>query len=1180
MRSLVIILTTVAFLFGGFAVYWWVSGTSLKKFKTHGQTSSKDTDAPPAQVGVGSSVGPTTDTWLLHYDKKTNLLSSRMRIKYSEPQKDGRTKVEKAEAEFFLSDKQILRLYGETGMVVMQQEMRKGNELGGFNQSPARGDLHDVTVELFRSSDDPTATMTLTMNNASFDNESLRIYTQSFKDPQTQQTIAADMVPVTIRGDDYDFDGKGLEIRWNERDHRLEFLKVYHGDRLVIKNQKFFDELQSPAAPAPANRPPGSIVEGVLDAPLPALLAAADPKSAAGPIQKDPRRIRPATSRPTTQSNEPVYRATFYDDVIVTQGPEMVAKAQRMQVDFRRGQDHSTTKPATQRTWRNANPTTNQAAAPATQPATALAPPTIAADAATPPTTLPSTGPTTLAAAPTTKPTEPVIVTWTGPLTVAPLEDETASLIAVGQAVVKLTSTSLVPVSVEQKGSKITGATLKFWTADHAFQADEGPGVPVVMTDTQGARITTPKLDFSQYQGIAHLIGHSNAHLPVRSDEGANPAQKGEELYTEWADECTLFFIEGANHQTVIDRADLRGDVLVKHPQLLLKSKLLALRFDAPPPTTKPALTTAPSTRPATIASTHPTTVASTQAATKPAAHDMQVNLKELVATDDVHCEMLDNAKEMRTIDCRRLEVTTARTADSKLYPRHLIADGNVHAVDPKQDLRSGYLSITLAPSTRPSTRPTTQASTKPSTRTSVRSTTKPSSRPAGADQMAGTELESLEAHDHVIVNSKDSGSATADEMIVLATGPNQQTVHLHGRPATATQHNSTITGPTIKFFSDTQGVNVPGPGTLQSFQQDAAGGEPRPMNVAWQTSLNGDGVSNHFEVIGGVVATSIQPDGSMDTAKGDRITLLLADAPPPTTRPSTQATTQSATRPTRVTTRATTAPATQAVATSKPTSKPSAEEGVFGRKIIQRVILQDKASVNSTTVDAQQKLLRAMQMDASTIQYDMISKRLLVPVPGTLRLEDHREPAKAAPKAGAPNPGQDAGNPTDLRGQSAMAWEKQLLYDEAGRQAVMEGNVRVGHTDEGADPKVFEMYGDRFVADLEPADPNAPPAPAGAQGPRTQVKHIHGEGHIAFRTNGLWFDADTIDYDPATHIMIARGSDRRPARRLNDKEGPEQGLETATFPEIEYNAQTSDFNFPKGMNATAGRTAPTKRKP
>ena len=44
-------------------------------------------------------------------------------------------------------------------------------------------------------------------------------------------------MPVTVRGRDYDFDGRGLRIQWNELNQRLQLLEIAHGESLTVKNR-------------------------------------------------------------------------------------------------------------------------------------------------------------------------------------------------------------------------------------------------------------------------------------------------------------------------------------------------------------------------------------------------------------------------------------------------------------------------------------------------------------------------------------------------------------------------------------------------------------------------------------------------------------------------------------------------------------------------------------------------------------------------------------------------------------------------------------------------------------------------------------------------------------------------------------------------------------------------------
>src|SRR5256885_6656080 len=128
------------------------------------------------------------------------------------------------------------------------------------------------------------------MNNASFDQETFRIQTESYE--RNGKIIPADQVEVQVRGRDYDFNGRGLDIRWNERDRRLQQLEIAHGEQLTAKHPQAIRALG-----VPASQPSASLRE---DAPLaasrmdtswfakpqaaPIFLASADPASAGNAI--------------------------------------------------------------------------------------------------------------------------------------------------------------------------------------------------------------------------------------------------------------------------------------------------------------------------------------------------------------------------------------------------------------------------------------------------------------------------------------------------------------------------------------------------------------------------------------------------------------------------------------------------------------------------------------------------------------------------------------------------------------------------------------------------------------------------------------------------------------------------------------------------------------------------------
>src|SRR5205823_2483069 len=109
----------------------------------------------------------------------------------------------------------------------------------------------------------------------------------------------------------------------------------------------------------------------------------------------------------------------------------------------------------------------------------------------------------------------------------------------------------------------------------------------------------------------AILTGKSIADLPAQAD--------GTTMKAAWTDRCALQFQNLPDGHSAIKEADITGGVSIDHPQIKLNSNRLVLAFDV----TSRSSTTAPATSPAT----------------QP-ANLMQTNLKQLIASDVVHCVM------------------------------------------------------------------------------------------------------------------------------------------------------------------------------------------------------------------------------------------------------------------------------------------------------------------------------------------------------------------------------------------------------------------------------------------------------------------------------------------------------------------------------------------------------------
>lgn len=1068
MRSFILVIVAAFVLGVGGLVYFWMQPSRGTRGGAKGPISSGDVTLPPDNSG--STVGKSDNLQLKKFSQVTGeLLSEFMADRYT-PQKGGKIAVTNAVARFYLADGQVLQIHGDTGLFSGDNETSapKNSAAPQRAQAPTRGHLNDVTLQILDKTNQPT--MTLTMNNASFDSESSTIYTDPYFDEVTKQDVPADQVKVTIRSVDtgpnaYDFDGRGLRIAWNERDKRLAKLDIAHGESLVIKNPKGFSQPKGETNAA-ANGAGGSPAHAPSAEKQPTEKLAVAPASGPAPALKH--------GQMSPNLDPPLYRASFRDNVRIVQNGQPLATAEKMSVDFwMQSGGQASGKPATQATSQPIpTPATQAIASATTQKAT-------------------------------TRPADemPLYIYWTGPLHVEPYAQ---AAVPPGDSIVTLEGT---PVVARQQASEIHASKLVYRTEDGSLHGVALPGALVTMTsaDAHGESvIRTTALEYlaRAQPPVAILSGKSTADLPAQAD--------GTKMKASWADRCSLRFEALPDGRTAIKQADIAGDVFIDHPQIKLNSQRLELSFDV--------AAHGPATKPVALAASQP----ATNPATQPSPL-MQTNLKQLIASDAVRCQMKDSAGNAQTIDCNTLTLLTDFTPDGKLAPRTVNADGSVHAVDVDQDLRAGHLAVTLVPSTRPS-------ATKPA---------------AASDGGFGgnVDLQSMIAHDAVhVIGKKDGTEAFADTMLVDKKD-GKTTVKFVGQPfAKIIQKNNVVTGPVIDLSPDGQQMSVDGGGTMHGSQQETPGATAKPIDVAWTRSLRVDGKRNIVDAAGDVVAKSVDADGSVNTARGDRAQLLLVDVP--TTRPTTQTANAAATTP-------------------------STQQTVI-KKNVRQAIFQDNASVSSTLLDNEGLPLRRMNLFASTIQYDVLSdgtgigpatKKMTVPVGGKMLVEDYR-PATTKP---ATKPAQAAGGMSDMagaRGATAFQWSKSLVYDDATHKAVMDGNVVINHRDDVNSDASLRLTGDTVAAELEPA-PATQPSTQPTE-PRYQVRRITGHGNIVVTMRGGELLADSFEYNPLTRVLIARGTENVDAVFSRAGAGASQPIRAL---EMQWDAKT---DLPKITRASA----------
>src|SRR5258706_359556 len=214
--------------------YWWTQPAHSKQVRK----SEKDQAALPLQVRqTDKPYGGGQNVWVKKFDPDTAKIVSRFKADDYQPRNDGWIVVKEPRAQFFMKDGRAISVEGESGEIIMDDNHKTGMKaLAGSRDTPSRGRLYNVTIYMYHGIDRPeeqldeayrdekgkpiNPAMTITLNNASFDNQTFKIYSEGFG--KGKRHVEADMVPVMLRGEDYDFDGKGLVIRWNERDRRRQ----------------------------------------------------------------------------------------------------------------------------------------------------------------------------------------------------------------------------------------------------------------------------------------------------------------------------------------------------------------------------------------------------------------------------------------------------------------------------------------------------------------------------------------------------------------------------------------------------------------------------------------------------------------------------------------------------------------------------------------------------------------------------------------------------------------------------------------------------------------------------------------------------------------------------------------------------------------------------------------------
>ncbi len=540
MRSILILLGAIGLLVVGFVVYFSLQTGSARPEPDRARASLPLNLPPATQPAEATVAGPGEDVWVKSYDEKTGQLAFQFRASRYTPRPDGAVDVIEPQAELFMGDdkRQVVRIEGATGRVVMQTDVtQRGQIRGTESAAPRRGELHDVLISLFDESDLARPLLVCKVNNIAFDNDTFRIATEGYDDGR----VLADQVPVEVRGEDFDFDGRGLTIRWNETDRRLQLLEIAHGESLTIKSPQLLGGLDQ-AGRAEEESAPAT-------------------KNQRRPAPK-PNEQRPSPpAKPGEARQPPVYRAAFDEAVRVTQAEAQIATADRMLVDFvttgtMGSGDRADGNKGQARSGSTAAPTTRHAVSGAALPH----------------------GERTQSA-------QPLVVHWIGKLRVTALEGDSPRP-APGSINIAMSAEN-GPVLLNHRGMKLACSSFDYRSGDDSLSVTSSKEIPMITLEVEdGTTVRTPSIVYRGADSKATLRGAGEARIATEPDDKAAP----EMLQTNWTKSCELTLARGAGDRLSVESATLDGDVNVDHPRLALRSDRLQLGMGAPDTAGKPVL--------------------------------------------------------------------------------------------------------------------------------------------------------------------------------------------------------------------------------------------------------------------------------------------------------------------------------------------------------------------------------------------------------------------------------------------------------------------------------------------------------------------------------------------------------------------------------------------------------------
>ena len=619
-----------------------------------------------------------------------------------------------------------------------------------------------------------------------------------------------------------------------------------------------------------------------------------------------------------------------------------------------------------------------------------------------------------------------LLMTWTGPLRIVPIEPETRELRSDHLAVLITDPGGLVHANDAATGISAqapqmhyaaTTRRLRLDTGDRPLSAEiltEGTPelFPVQIVDANGRALHTTSLEADLLNKEVSLLAAGRLLDPTQPDTGLTWTEAGGLRFRT----VELSSETGATTRDELEHAWFAGRAVAHNDGSRYTGDRLEFDFET---------------------SDHATLGSAWTQVGVPGA-DATLRLKETRAFGRASA----NDARNQAISASELRITFATGAE-QTTPDTLTASGSVHVRDDDVDLLGEHMHAVFAPSL---------------------------ARSQAADSVRNSEVRIQ----HAFVENRveftrrsDAIVAFADRIELIEDGSRAVLIG-NNRPAQMAQQATRMTGPRIELSDPDATAVVRGPGTIEHVEPPASPTEPpTSVRVSWTELLRFDDRMGIADCIGSAEALATTGSVSQDTLRADRILLAftpsdpslgpggLAHLLPPGISIST--------------------PPESFLAPSNgtPPSEPNASE----RDLIQMVSLgttQRPATIErrqfmSTAMaatDAPRTAQRIEYIDGATIIADRANGLFEVPGPGRLLLLD-RQPADHEATSTDTGPDESAADHS-TGSVTRVSWLDGFQYRERQSEAIARGAARITQQDLVTQDAI-DIRADTILAQFEP---------------------------------------------------------------------------------------------------------------